>query len=123
MGLFDRVSRVVKANLNAIVSGAEDPEKILNQTIEDMREDLVELRQATAKAIASEKNMERKYQQADERVREWQRKAQTALKHGEEGLARQALVRKKSFEETATSIKQQLDRQSSQATSLKNNLM
>ena len=123
MGLFDRVSRVVKANLNAIVSGAEDPEKILNQTIEDMREDLVELRQATAKAIASEKNMERKYQQADERVREWQRKAQTALKHGEEGLARQALVRKKAFEETATSIKQQLDRQSTQATSLKNNLM
>lgn len=48
MGLFDRVSRVVRSNLNAVVSAAEDPEKILEQTVVDMQEDLVQLRQAVA---------------------------------------------------------------------------
>ena len=55
MGLFDRVSRVVRANMNDLVSKAEDPEKILEQTIIDMQEDLVQLRQAVASAIASQK--------------------------------------------------------------------
>jgi len=55
MGLFDRVSRVVRANLNDVVSKAEDPEKILEQTIIDMQEDLVQMRQAVASAIASQK--------------------------------------------------------------------
>ena len=122
MGLFDRVSRVVRSNLNAIVSGAEDPEKILNQTIEDMREDLVELRQATAKAIASEMSMKRKYEQAQGNANEWQRKAQIALKRNEEDLARQALMRKKGFAETATALNQQLARQTEQANLLRNNL-
>ena len=122
MGLFDRVSRVVRSNLNAIVSGAEDPEKILNQTIEDMREDLVELRQATAKAIASEMSMKRKYEQAQGNANEWQRKAQIALKRNEEDLARQALMRKKGFAETATALNQQLVRQTEQANLLRNNL-
>ena len=122
MGLFDRVSRVVRSNLNAIVSGAEDPEKILNQTIEDMREDLVELRQATAKAIASEMSMKRKYEQAQANADEWQRKAQIALKRNAEDLARQALMRKKGFSETATALNQQLARQTEQANVLRNNL-
>lgn len=50
MGLFDRISRVVRANVNDMVSKAEDPEKILEQAIIDMQEDLVQLRQAVAKA-------------------------------------------------------------------------
>ncbi|NEO50370.1 MAG: PspA/IM30 family protein, partial [Moorea sp. SIO4A3] len=50
MGLFDRLSRVVRANLNDMVSKAEDPEKILDQAIVDMQEDLVQLRQAVARS-------------------------------------------------------------------------
>ncbi len=52
MGLFDRLSRVVRANLNDMVSKAEDPEKMLEQAVSDMQEDLVQVRQAVARAIA-----------------------------------------------------------------------
>jgi phage shock protein A len=122
MGLFDRVGRIVKANLNSLVSGAEDPEKILNQTIEDMREDLIQLRQAVATAIASQKRMERQYAQAQSQVDEWQRRAELALRNNNEGLAREALVRKKTNADSAAGLKQQLDRQSEQVQALKSNM-
>ncbi|MEN9239493.1 MAG: PspA/IM30 family protein, partial [Thermostichales cyanobacterium SZTDM-1c_bins_54] len=72
MGLFERVGRIIKANLNALVSAAEDPEKILNQTIEDMQEDLIQMRQSVAQAMASQKRMEKQYEQARQNVEEWQ---------------------------------------------------
>jgi phage shock protein A len=67
MGLFDRVSRVVRSNLNAAVSSAEDPEKILDQAIIDMQEDLVQMRQAVAGAIASQKRVQQQYERATTR--------------------------------------------------------
>ena len=57
MGLFERLSRLLRANLNAFVSDAEDPIKILDQSVADMQEDLVKLRQAVAMAIASQKKI------------------------------------------------------------------
>ena len=59
MGLLDRLSRLIRANLNAFVSDAEDPIKILDQSVVDMQEDLVKLRQAVAMAIASQKRLEK----------------------------------------------------------------
>lgn len=123
MGLFDRVGRIVRANLNSVVSAAEDPEKILNQTIDDMQEDLIQLRQAVATAIASQKRMERQYEQALSSANEWQRKAELALRNNNEGLAREALVRKKSFTDSAQGMKQQLDQQTAQVDALKSNMM
>ena len=64
MGLFDRIGRVVKANINDLVNKAEDPEKILEQAIVDMQEDLVQLRQAVATAIATQKRSQKQYEQA-----------------------------------------------------------
>ena len=55
MGFFDRLSRLLRANLNDLVSKAEDPVKILDQAVSDMQDDLVKLRQAVAMAIASQK--------------------------------------------------------------------
>ncbi len=55
MGLFDRIGRVVRANVNSLISGAEDPEKILEQTVVEMQHDLTQLRQAVAQAIATQK--------------------------------------------------------------------
>ena len=57
MGLFDRLSRVVRANLNDLVSRAEDPEKVLEQTLVDMSEDLVQLKQAFAQSLSSQKRI------------------------------------------------------------------
>ncbi|NJL98115.1 MAG: PspA/IM30 family protein [Synechococcaceae cyanobacterium SM2_3_2] len=122
MGIFDRVGRIVRSNLNSIVSAAEDPEKILNQTITDMSEDLVQLRQAVATAIASQKRIERQYEQAQQNTDEWQRRAELAIRNNDENLAREALVRKKTFAETAQSLKRQLDEQSKQVDLLKINM-
>ncbi|MBD1911006.1 MULTISPECIES: PspA/IM30 family protein [unclassified Leptolyngbya] len=123
MGLFDRVSRVVRSNLNAAVSAAEDPEKILEQALIDMQEDLVQLRQAVASAIASQKRMQQQYNQAQTESNNWQQRAQLALQKGDENLAREALTRRKTQTEMATSLKTQLDQQSATVDTLKRNLI
>lgn len=123
MGLFDRLSRVVRANINDLVSKAEDPEKVLEQAVIDMQEDLVQLRQAVARAIATQKRTEQQYNKNQSEANTWQQRAQLALSKGDENLAREALVRKKSFSDTATSLKTQLDQQSGQVTTLKRSLI
>ncbi|HEY9735967.1 MAG TPA: PspA/IM30 family protein [Trichocoleus sp.] len=123
MGLFDRVSRVVRSNLNAAVSSAEDPEKILDQTIIDMQEDLVQMRQAVASAIASQKRVQQQYDRAQTEANNWQQRAQLALQKGDEALAREALVRRKTQAETAVALKTQLDQQSTVVDQLKRNLI
>ena len=107
MGLFDRISRVVRANVNDMVSNAEDPEKVLEQAIIDMQEDLVQMRQAVAQAIASQKKSEQQYNQNESQAKTWQQRAQLALQKGDEDLAREALRRKKGYVEAAGMLKQQ----------------
>jgi phage shock protein A len=123
MGLFDRIGRVVKANINDLVNKAEDPEKILEQAILDMQEDLVQLRQAVATAIATQKRSQKQYEQAQTEANTWQQRAMLALQKGDEELARQALQRKKTNSETADAMKAQLDQQTTQVDSLKRNLI
>lgn len=123
MGLFDRLSRVIRANLNDVVSKAEDPEKILEQSIVDMQEDLVQLRQAVAQAIATQKRTQQQYNQVQSEANNWQSRAQLALQKGDENLAREALLRKKSQADTAAALKQTLDQQTIQVDTLKRNLI
>lgn len=123
MGLFDRLSRVVRANLNDMVSRAEDPEKVLEQTIIDMQEDLIQLRQAVARTIAEQKRTEQQYTQNLSEAGKWEQRAKLALSKGDENLAREALTRKKTFAETATTLKTQLETQTGQVDVLRRNLM
>jgi phage shock protein A len=123
MGLFDRVSRVVRSNLNAAVSSAEDPAKILDQAIIDMQEDLVQMRQAVAGAIATQKRVQQQHERAQSEANTWQQRAQLALQKGDEELARQALMRKKTQAETAAALKAQLDGQSATVDQIKRNLL
>lgn len=123
MGLFDRIWRVIRANLNSLVSQAEDPEKILEQTVLDMQEDLFQLRQAVAQAIATQKRTERQCSQAQTTADEWYRRAQLALQKGEEDLARDALTRRKSYQDTAEAMRSQLDQQRVVVDQLRQNMM
>jgi phage shock protein A len=123
MGLFDRIGRVVRANLNDLVSKAEDPEKILEQAIIEMQEDLIQLRQAVAQAIAQQKRSQQQYNQAQSQANQWQSRAQLALQKGDENLAREALQRKKGYVETANTLKTNMDQQSGQVETLKRNLL
>jgi phage shock protein A len=123
MGLFDRLSRVVRANLNDMVSKAEDPEKMLEQAVSDMQEDLVQVRQAVARAIAEQRQTEQKYIKDQSEAVKWEQRAKLALSKGDETLAREALKRKKDFTETAAILKNQLDQQTVQVESLRKNLI
>ena len=123
MGLLDRLSRLVRANLNAFVSDAEDPIKILDQSVADMQEDLVKLRQAVAIAIASQKRLENQANQAKEQIQNWLSRAELALKKGEDDLAREALSRKKTFQETFESLTTQFQSQNGQVEKLKKSLL
>ncbi len=122
MGFFDRIWRVIRANLNALVSKAEDPEKILEQVVLDMQDDLIQLRQAVAQAIATQKRTERQYSQAQTTANDWYQRAQLALQKGADELAREALVRRKSYDETATAMQAQLTQQAVVVDQLKQNM-
>lgn len=122
MGLLDRILRVIRANINSLLNQAEDPEKILEQTVTDMQEDLVQLRMAVAQAIATQKRTERQATQAQSTAEEWYRRAQLALQKGDDNLAREALTRRKSYQETAEAMQEQLQQQSAVVTKLKDNM-
>ncbi|WP_413429821.1 PspA/IM30 family protein [Synechococcus sp. Cu2B8-bc1011] len=123
MGFFDRLSRLLRANLNDLVSKAEDPVKILDQAVSDMQDDLVKLRQAVAMAIASQKRLQNQAEQAESQARTWYERAELALKKNEDELAREALTRRKTFQETASSLGTQVQAQSAQVETLKKSLV
>ena len=123
MGFFDRLSRLVRANANAAVSSMEDPAKILDQSVADMQADLVKLRQAVALAIASQKRLTSQAEQAAAQSKTWYERAELALKKGEKSLAREALTRRKTFQETAPSLTAQVQAQDGQEESLKKSLV
>jgi len=122
MGLFDRISRVVRSNLNSVVNRAEDPEQVLEQTVQEMQADLLQLRQAVAQAIATSKRSERQLHQSQSLANQWQERAQLALQQGNEGLARDALVRRRSYTETVKVITAQLAQQKAVVTKLKQSM-
>ena len=123
MGFFARLSRLVRANANAVLSSAEDPGKILDQSVADMQAELVKLRQAVATAIASQKRIQNQAEQAGTQAKTWYERAELALQKGEEGLAREALTRRKTYQDTADALNTQLQSQSGQVESLKKSLM
>jgi len=123
MGFFARLSRLVRANANAVLSSAEDPGKILDQSVADMQAELVKLRQAVATAIASQKRIQNQAEQAGTQAKTWYERAELALQKGEEDLAREALTRRKTYQDTADALNSQLQSQSGQVESLKKSLM
>ncbi|XP_059665613.1 probable membrane-associated 30 kDa protein, chloroplastic [Cornus florida] len=121
MNLFDRFARVVKSYANALISTFEDPEKILEQTVLEMNDDLIKMRQATAQVLASQKQLENKCKAAQQASEDWYRRAQLALGKGDEDLAREALKRRKSYADNANALKTQLDQQKSVVDNLVSN--
>ncbi|MEO1070046.1 MAG: PspA/IM30 family protein [Cyanobacteria bacterium J06638_6] len=122
MGLFDRILRVLRANLNSAVNQAEDPEKVLEQTMADMQSNLIQLRQAVAQAIATQKRTERQSAQAKSTAQEWYNRAELAIQKGEEDLGRQALTRRQTYLQSAQAMDAQLGQQRDMVNSLKDNM-
>jgi len=123
MGLFERIIRVTKANLNDMISEAEDPEKVLEQSIIKMQENLVQFRQAVAQAIVTQKRTQQQYNIAQTEANNWHQRALLALQKGDKNLAIEALIRKKSHIDTANKLKLQIDQETAQVDILKRNLI
>lgn len=65
MNMFDRFARVVSSNINNVIKGLEDPEKILEQAVNDMQNDLIKIRQSYAEISATQKRMTNQKDNAD----------------------------------------------------------
>ena len=122
MGIFRRLADVIKSNLNDLIDKAEDPEKMLEQMIREMDTSYRTAKVEVAKAIADEKKIQQQYQRNLEQAQMWEKKAMFAVQKSDDDLARQALKRKKSYDEIAHGFKSQLDEQSKMTELLKDNL-
>lgn len=119
MGLFSRFKRAIKSNINDMISRAENPEKMLNQLIVEMNEQLIESKKTVAAAIADEKKLERQILQNREQAGEWERKAMLAVRAGKDDLAKEALLRKQEYDGTARQYQGQWEAQKASVEQLK----
>ncbi len=122
MGFFNRMSTIFKANVNAALDQAEDPEKMLNQVTTEMQEQLVKVKQQVATAIADEKRLQKNHENEQEQADAWEQKATVALQRGNEELAKQALTRRNEHANIASSYKEQWEKQKQAVEMLKDNL-
>jgi phage shock protein A len=119
VGILDRVSTLIRANINDLINRAEDPEKVIRQLLLDMNNHLIQVKTQVAAAIADERLLQKRYEDNQKKADEWQRKAELAVERGQDDLAKEALSRRRSFQETADGFKEQWTQQSAQVEELK----
>ena len=122
MGIFGRLGSVFKSNINDLISKMEDPEKMLNQMIIDMKEQLVEAKKQVAVVIADEKRLKMQYEEQNAKAQEWEKKAMMAVRAGDDGLAKEALARKTEFDNRSSEFKKIWEEQKGQADQIRDAL-
>jgi phage shock protein A len=119
MGIFSRLATLIKSNLNDLISRSEDPEKMLNQIVLEMNNQLVEAKKQVASSIADEKRLAKQFEQEAANAAEWERRAMMALRAGNEELAKEALARKKEHDQLSDTFKDQWQKQKAAVEKLK----
>jgi phage shock protein A len=119
MALMERVTTLIRANLNDLVDKAENPEKMLKQLILDMHNQLIQVKTQVAIAMADQHLLAKKQKENEERDAEWVRKAELAVDKREDDLARAALERSLSYRTMAANFQQQSADQAVQVENLK----
>ena len=114
MGIFRRLSDIIKANINDMLDKAEDPEKMVQQIIIEMQTELTKATQNYGKAKASERLAEKRYLEAQKQSQGWENKAKAALSQGNQELAKAALAKKVKCDEDVENYKEMYDSISNQ---------
>jgi phage shock protein A len=122
MNIFNKLSTLVRSNINDMIARAENPEKMLNQIIMDMREQLTKAKQEVAVAIAEERKLKAQAEEEGRQSQEWERRAMLAVKQDRDDLARQALLRQEEYAERGHSLYETWQRHAEETERLKDSL-
>jgi len=119
MGIFDRVGKVISSNVNNLLDKAEDDRKLLDLTVEEMGEQLKRGQKEVISAVANEKQLKKKRDDLVAEAEKWERRAELALKTGDEALAREALKQKRRVTTEAENVEKARQEQHGHALDLK----
>ncbi len=122
MGIFQKLSTLLKSNINDLISKAENPEKMLNQIILDMRDQLAKAKREVAAAIADERKLRAQLDDEIKQTRDWEHRAMLAVKEGRDDLAKQALIRQQEHAQRAQMLDQTWKSQAQETDKLKGSL-
>ena len=122
MALLERVSTLIRANLNDLIDKAEEPEKLIKQVILDMENQLIQVKTQVAVALADQHMLEKKRKEIEQKAAEWMQKAELAIDKEKDDLAKAALERSVAHQKMAESFKEQEADQKTQAEILKASL-
>lgn len=107
MGIFTRFRDIVNSNINAMLDKAEDPEKLIKLIIREMEDTLVELKASCAGVMAGSRKVQRQIEETDAKARQWEDRAELAVKKGRDDLAREALLEKRHYLDRAESLQKE----------------
>ncbi|MBP1623436.1 MAG: phage shock protein PspA [Acidobacteria bacterium] len=122
MALLERVSTLIRANLNDLMEKAEDPHKMIKQVILDMENQLIQVKTQVAVALADQHMLEKKRKEIEQKAAEWMQKAEFAVEKENDVLAKAALERSVNHRKMAESFEAQEQEQKAQAEILKGSL-
>jgi phage shock protein A len=122
MNIFSKLSTLIRSNINDMIARAENPEKMLNQIITDMREQLTKAKQEVAIAIAEERKLKAQAEEEGRQAQEWERRAMLAVQQERDDLARTALVRQEEYAGRAHSLYETWQRHAEETERLKDSL-
>ena len=122
MGIFDRLGTMLRSNINELISRAENPEKMLNQLVLDMRSQLAKAKQQVAGAIADEKKLQAQAEGEKKQAEDWEKRAMLAVQEGRDDLAKQALLRHAEHLSAAIQLDETWRKHRAETESLKNSL-
>ncbi|HEY2457431.1 MAG TPA: PspA/IM30 family protein [Candidatus Acidoferrum sp.] len=123
MGLLERVSTLIRANLNDMIDRAEEPEKMIKQVILDMENQYLQVKTQVAVSIADQHILEKKQKEQEDTAKDWMRKAEISVDKGQDDLARAALDRYQTGQRLTQSFQEQVNDQRAQVDTLKSALL
>ena len=119
MGIFTRLNTVLKSNLNSLLDGAEDPEKMIGQTVVDLETEVKKARKELVSTLGTAKRLDKKADELEAEAIRWEEKATLAIREGDEGLAREALRLKLKTQGEAATVREQSAQQDRAAGEMK----